>query len=313
MAIVALVAGLAAATLAPRPAAALDTTKLFASVVAVIPHWKERPVRNGHVLAPEGSGVAVLPGGWLATNVHVVRDADTATLRFASGRLANAEVVARDPRTDLALLHTDAQLPPVEIASPPTVGGKVCAVGNYFGQGISVTCGVVSALRRTHTGFNPIEDFIQTDASVNPGGSGGALVDSDGRFVGLLAAIFTKNSDADIGMNFASSAALVMRVVRDLKADGTVHWADPGLTVTDLSRPELFHGTGARIDEVAKDGPAFAAGLDAGDVVTRIGDRPVDTAADADTAFALARPGDTVEVTARRGDATRTVKLTLAP
>lgn len=303
----------ALAVLAPRPATAFDETRLFASVVAVIPHWKTPPVRNGHVLAPEGSGVAVLPGGWLATNVHVVRDADTAVLRFASGRLAQATVVARDARTDIALLHTDTKLPPVETAPPPPVGGKVCAVGNYFGQGISVTCGVVSALRRTDTGFNPIEDFIQTDASVNPGGSGGALVDAQGRFVGLLAAIFTKNSDADIGMNFASSAALVMRVITDLKADGKVRWADPGMRFQNLTRAERFHETGARVAEVAKDGPALAAGIEAGDVIQRIGTRPIDTAADARTAFALKRPGDRVEVVALRGKERRTATVTVGP
>lgn len=295
----------------PRPAAAYEADELFASVVAVIPHWKTRPQQDGHLLAPEGTAVAVLDGGWLATNVHVVRDADRATLRFASGRLAKAEVVARDPRTDLALLKTDVEIPAVDPAAPPELGERACAVGNYFGQGLSVTCGVVSALGRTATGFNPIEDFIQTDATVNPGGSGGALVDSEGRFIGLVSAIFTKSSDADIGMNFATSATLTMRVVEDLKNHGEVRWGEPGMELQDLTEGERFQGTGARVAEVAPKGPALAAGIEAGDVVVEIDDRPVHTAADARTALALKRPGDIVQVVFHRAQQLSTVELIL--
>lgn len=308
LAIVAVAAALAAV---PRSAAAFEADELFAPVVAVIPDWKTRPQQGGHLLAPEGTAVAVLKGGLLATNVHVVRDAETATLRFASGRLARAEVVARDARTDLALLKTDVEIAPVDVAEPPVLGGRVCAVGNYFGQGLSVTCGVVSAVRRTATGFNAIEDFIQTDATVNPGGSGGALVDGDGRFVGLVSAIFTKSSDADIGMNFAASAELVLRVAEDLAAHGAVRWGDAGMVFEDLSTPELFQDTGARVAEVTADGPALAAGVDAGDVVVEIDDRPIHTAADARTALALKRPGEPVEVVFHRAQQLTTVELIL--
>src|SRR5690606_40595555 len=131
------------------------------------------------------------------------------SVRLPDGHHVPAEVVGRDAATDLALLRVEAELPPLPLAPDPALGAPVCAVGNQFGLDLSVTCGVVSALHRAGTGFNPVEDFVQTDAVVNPGASGGALVDGEGRLVGLLSAIFTMESDANIGVNFAASAALV--------------------------------------------------------------------------------------------------------
>ena len=145
-----------------------------------------------------------------------------------------AEIIGRDPLTDIALLKIDMDLPLLIPGPEPALGDKVCALGNPSGLGLSLSCGVVSALHRTGTGFNPMEDFIQTDAAVNPGGSGGALLDGDDRLVGLVSAIFTKDSDANIGVNFAASHALVMRVTEDLAAHGRVIRGKSGLRVEDL-------------------------------------------------------------------------------
>ena len=193
-------------------------SKIMNSVVAVIPARPGQTPRGGTGTrdAPEGTAGAVFDGGYLVTNAHVLGRAAKADIRLANGRLVAVEIVGRDLRTDLALLKATMEFPVPQTASAPKLGGRVCAIGNQFGLGLSVTCGVVSARRRTSIGFNPIEDFVQTDASVNPGGSGGALVDGEGRLVGIVSAIFTKKSDADIGVNFAAAMGLVRRLVDDL-------------------------------------------------------------------------------------------------
>lgn len=217
----------AALIFSPPPAKGADGIDPIAiagavkSVVVVLPTW--RNVRPGFAprtadgrMTPEGSGVAVLPGGYVATNDHVLGDAVAVRLRLADGRTVPAEIVGRHKATDIALLKSTIDLPPAKAGPEPNLAAPVCAIGNPFGRGLSVSCGVVSATGRANAGFNEIEDFIQTDAAVNPGGSGGALVDGQGRLVGLVSAIFAQGSDANIGVNFATSRLLLDRVVRDL-------------------------------------------------------------------------------------------------
>jgi S1-C subfamily serine protease len=116
-----------------------------------------------------------------------------------------------DTDSDIAILSIGSKLTSLPLTDIPfSPGEHVCAVANPFGLGISMSCGVISGLNRTDIGFNVIEDFIQTDAAVNPGSSGGALVNSDGRLLGMIAAIFTKEADIDAGVNFAISASLLM-------------------------------------------------------------------------------------------------------
>lgn len=292
---------LAAVTL-PQSARAFEPAVLE-SVVSVLPLWPgygQGGQRGGHTQEPEGSAVAVAPGGLLATALHIVDRAVEITVRLPDGRLQAAELVGTDPATDLALLKIETPLPPLPWAPPPALGAPVCAVGNQFGLGLSVTCGVVSALHRTDVGFNPVEDFIQTDATTNPGASGGALVDAEGRLVGLLSAIFTKDSDADIGVNFAASAALVRRVVEDLAAQGRVTRPEAGLQLADLPRQVRFRETGALVLALDPDGPAARAGLRSHDLIVSLAGRPIRTARDAMTAIALQRPGARVPVTLRR-------------
>ncbi len=314
----ALACGLAVGLLAGRllsPPSQGFQAKAMGSVVSVLPTWPgygQGGTASGRARgqAPEGSAVAVAPGGLLATALHVVERAVEITVRLPDGRLQAAELVGRDPATDLALLQIEEALPPLPWAPPPALGAPVCAVGNQFGLGLSVTCGVVSALRRTDVGFNPIEDFIQTDATANPGASGGALVDSEGRLVGLLSAIFTKDSDADIGVNFAVSAALLRRVAEDLAAGGRVIRPDAGLQLADLPRAERFRETGTRVFALTPGGPAEEAGLRDGDLIVALAGRPIRSTRDAKTAIALQRPGDDLAVTLRRGG--ETLELTLS-
>ncbi|MFQ5764089.1 MAG: S1C family serine protease [Rhodospirillales bacterium] len=298
-------------------AAASFPTEVMASVVSLLPDWPGFSSggrgADGRPKNPEGTAVAVLPGGYLATNVHVIGRAETIRIRLEDGRIMPAEIVGRDPLTDIALVKAPMDLPVPPVGPEPGLGDRVCAIGNQFGLGLSVTCGVVSALHRTGTGFNSIEDFIQTDAVVNPGGSGGLLVDGGGRMVGLVSAIFTKDSDANIGVNFASSITLVLRVVRDLKDHGRVLRGELGFGVRDLTENERRTLSGAAIDRVARGGPALEAGLEVGDVVTAVGDRPIRRASDLPSAAHMNRPGQAFSITIVRAGVRRQITLTPAP
>lgn len=295
---------LAVLLLVLRPALAFDPAVLD-SVVSVLPHWPGYDggrVPAAHADEPEGSGVAVRPGGYVATALHVVAKADRIMVRLHDGLKVPAKLVGRDRSTDLALLHIPRDLPVLRAGPPPALGAPVCAVGNPFGLDLSVSCGVVSATGRSGIGFNAIEDFLQTDAAVNPGASGGALVDGQGRLVGLLSAIFTKESDSDIGVNFAVSLRLLDRVVDDLRARGKVDWPVPGFALIDLRPEEDTRLTGARVLEVEAGSAAHRAGLRQGDVVTHAEGRPLRGVDEAMAAWYMKRRGETLQLSLRRGE-----------
>lgn len=270
---------------------------ILKSVVSLLPQW---PGSGYRPKEPEGTAVAVFPGGYLATNDHIIGPAKIIRIRMEDGRILPAEIIGRDPMTDLALVKAPIDLPVPTIGPEPKLGERVCAVGNQFGLGLSVTCGVVSATRRTGTGFNPIEDFIQTDAVINPGGSGGALVDGDGRLVGLVSAIFTKDSDANIGVNFASSMRLVKRVARDLKDRGRVVRQKSGLIVRNLTLDEQREGAGAYVQAVQPNSPAAGTGIQVGDIITMIGDWTVHKTNDLATAVFFIGPGGKARIEYKR-------------
>ena len=298
------------------PAAAFESRSLD-SVVSLLPLWPGHQ-RGGEAgtppgSAPEASAVAVLPGGYLATALHTVDRASDIMVRLRDGRRLPASFVAGDPATDLALLKIAEDIPVLETAPPPPLGHRVCAIGNQFGLDLSVTCGVVSATERNGTGFNPIEDFIQTDATINPGASGGALVDDEGRLVGLISAIFTKESDANIGVNFAVSSALLTRVVEDLAAHGRVLRASPGFRIARLSPEEAAATPGLHIDRLDSAGPAAAAGLKAGDLLVAVGDREVRKPGDLAAAIYLSRPGESLRVTVLRDGQSQEIAWQLPP
>jgi S1-C subfamily serine protease len=265
--------------------------RVLDSVVSVLPLWPGEKLGGTPGTppgsAPEATAVAVLPGGLLATALHVVDRAEEITVRLADGRRAGAELVAGDRASDIALLRIPIDLPALEIAPEPALGAPVCAVGNAFGLDLSVTCGVVSATRRSGVGFNPVEDFIQTDASVNPGASGGALVDGEGMLVGLLSAIFTKEADADIGRS--------------------------GFRVEDLNPAQASQDVGVRVVAVTPGGAGEAAGLAEGDLVTAIAGRRMRNASDATAAIQLQRPGDRIALQVLRAGALETLALALPP
>ena len=306
-----LAAGFAAVCVFSGPSRAGDSTvSALESVVSLLPEW---PGSGTRPKEPEGTAVAIMPGGYLATNDHVIGHAKKIKIRLADGRVLPADIVGRDTFTDIALIKAVHDFPVLPIGGVPGLGQSVCAIGNQFGMGLSMTCGVASALHRTGTGFNEIEDFIQTDAVVNPGGSGGALIDGQGRLIGLVSAIFTKDSDANIGVNFAASMKLVMRVARDLKQYGRVIRGKPGFGVRDLSLTERRTGAGAAIDRMDRGGAAIEAGLEVGDVIVKISKRTIKKASDVPSVIHMARPGDPIEVIFLRSGQRQTVTLRLKP
>ena len=297
-----LLAGLAFA--APVTVQSQEPAKLEAaraSVVSVLPVW---PGQAPNADEPEGSGVVVGDGRRVVTADHVLGPGalpELVLVRDSDGVIHKAKVLHRDKLSDVAVLEVDAGLQPAPRRPEAVkVGQEVCAIGNAFGLDLSVTCGHVSAVHRTGVGFNAVEDFIQTDAAVNPGMSGGALVDSDGRLVGMLSAIFTKQADANIGVNFAVHMELVDAVV------GAAETGRPLLPFKTgvLARPVPPNGeTGRQGLLVVKVVPASAAeagGVKAGDLIYFAGDRRVRKMADWVSVMAQTGPGETVEVAGER-------------
>lgn len=293
-----------AMALSVKPGQALPSDTLQ-SVVSVLPVWPGKPVREGELpnqAAPEGSGIAIAEGGLIVTALHVVQPAERIDVRLADGRLLPATLIGQDEASDIALLRVDADLPLLDKATRPDLADPVCLIGNAFGLGLSVSCGVVSALDTSNAGFNPVEDFVQTDAAANPGSSGGALVDGDGRLVGMMSAIFASEGNANIGVNFAVSTPLLNRIVEDLTDDGEVDYVQPGWRLVTLPRAEKKNVVGARVVEVDKTGAAIQAGIAVDDVITMIGDRRIRGPRDAVGALALIKHGQSVSVVfAREG------------
>jgi S1-C subfamily serine protease len=187
------------------------------SVVVIEPTWPgyNRPGFGAPPgTAPAGTGIFIGTGdrsNHLVTAAHVIARATEIEIVTEDGMRHAAAVIAVDNQRDIAILETKLKRRPITLRlTDPAIGEHGCAIGNSFGLGLSISCGVVSAIHRRQVGFNPIEDFVQTDAAINPGGSGGALVDADGRLIGMIDGIFTKEADIDAGVNFAVSVPLLI-------------------------------------------------------------------------------------------------------
>jgi serine protease DegQ len=228
-----------------------------------------------------GSGVIVSSEGYVLTNNHVIEGADNIQLVLADGRRLRASVRGSDPESDLAVLKADgSNLPAITLGSLDNVqvGDSVLALGNPFGFGNTVTHGIISALGRNHLGINRFEDFIQTDAAVNPGNSGGALVDSGGNLIGVNSAIFSQSGGSQ-GIGFAIPVSLARNVLEQIIRDGEVTRGWLGIEPQELT-PEIVAALslqnvdGVLIRGVLKDGPADRAGLQVRDVVQEIDGKP---------------------------------------
>ena len=255
------------------------------AVVSVLPEWAGRPPSAEE---PEGSGVVVADGRQVLTADHILGNPVGVRIRTVEGVIRAARIIARDGATDLALLAVDTPLPALRFGDEVAIGDPVCALGNAFGLGVSATCGTVSAVKRSGTGFNAIEDFIQTDAAVNPGMSGGALINRDGNLVGVLSAIFTKRSDANIGINFAVSARLAQIALARLRSRTDTSW--PALDARLAPHPPrgAIGRLGAAVVDITPGSAAAGSGLKSADVIIEAGGRRVRGPDDVVAAFALA-------------------------
>ncbi len=291
-------------------------------------YFGERPSReNPHQGAPSrssGSGVLISDDGYIVTNNHVIEDASNIEVTLNDNRLYEAELIGTDPTTDLALLKVnDTGLPHVSFGDSDNikVGEWVLAVGNPFGTLTStVTAGIVSAKARNinilrDRNGQQIEAFIQTDAAVNRGNSGGALVNLRGELVGINTAIATQTGSY-AGYSFAVPATLVQKVMNDLLEFGTVQRALLGIAIRDvnakLSRDkDLAVVSGVFVDRVPREGAAFEAGMEPGDVIVAIDERQVKNVAQLQELVARNRPGDEVKVTYWRDGETNEVDIVL--
>lgn len=295
--------------LAPGEAAARSLDEALRSVVSVLPEW---PASIRRTREPEGSGVVVFDGRTILTAAHVVNKALSVRVRTSDGEILPASIRGRDLATDLAVLTVETALAPIAAQRAESqLGDKVCAIGNALGQGLSVTCGVVSGLHRAGVGFNPIEDFVQTDAAVNPGASGGALLNAEGELVGLLSAILNFNDmpDANVGMNFAVSAPLALNVARQLRDNGRVRRPISGLRLVQVPGESETGRLGARVMSVRPGALGDKAGFKTGDVIFRAGARRVRKPADFASAMAELLSVDALEVEIERDGAARTLRI----
>ena len=243
--------------------------------------------QNRRVQQALGSGVIVDPSGLVVTNQHVIEGMTDVRIALADKREFEAEIVLRDPRTDLAVLRIKggADFPVLELGDSDAleVGDFVIAIGDPFGVGQTVTQGIVSALARTQIGSSDYGFFIQTDAAINPGNSGGALVDLDGRLVGINSMIYSR-SGGSMGLGFAIPVNMVKSVAAAAKHGGKIvkrPWL--GATLQTLSKDiadtlGLQRPAGALVVEVAAKGPAAEAGLKRGDLIESVDGLSVDDA-----------------------------------
>lgn len=261
-----------------------------------------------------GSGVIVSEDGYTLTNNHVIRDAAGIRVQLADGRIADPVIVGTDRDTDLAVLKIELdRLPVMPLGRSDTlaVGDVVLAIGNSFGLSQTVTQGIVSATGRGQLGVSTFENFIQTDAAINFGNSGGALVDTQGRMIGLNTAGLSQRLLPELpeGIGFAIPVNLAAGVLEQIVDHGRVirGWLGAGFQNLTIQRAEMLgvpDASGIEVTRIIADSPAMGAGLRVGDVLTHFDGRPVYYAQDALNHIAGTPPGEVISVRAlRAGDA----------
>lgn len=273
---------------------------------------RQRPRRSRSA----GSGVIVdAERGYLLTNQHVVAEASQIIVTLTDRRVVEAELVGADPETDIALLKIDADkltAMPLADSDALEVGDYVVAIGNPFGLGQTVTAGIVSAVGRSGLGIESYEDFIQTDAAINFGNSGGALINLEGELVGINTAIL--GARGNIGIGFAIPIKMARRIMDQLLTHGTMQRGRIGVQIQDLT-PDLAealgttHQKGAVVAQVIPGTPAEEAGIEAGDVVVEMNGEAVVGSADLRNKVGLLRVGDAVRLTVIRDGEPLTVDL----
>ena len=278
------------------------------------------PQQGGtHVVHALGSGFIVDAQGHVVTNDHVVKDATDIEVTLADGRKMPAKVVGVDPKTDLAVLQVKSATPLPHLAlgdsAAARVGDWVVAVGNPFGLGGTVTAGILSA-RGRHIGEGPYDDFLQIDAPINRGNSGGPLFAQDGTVIGVNTAIYSP-SGGSVGIGFAIPSNVVKQVVGQLETNGKVERGWLGVAAQSVSPAmakalDLPGATGALVAEVQTGSPAASAGIQPGDVITRIGSQAVQDPRALAQMVAALHAGSDQAMTVRRDGQDKTLTVAVA-
>jgi serine protease Do len=284
--------------------------RVLPGVVLIESQGREKKTAGEDTDPGFGSGVLIDPSGVILTNNHVVNDLDAVEVTLHDGRKFTTADIRRDPKSDVALIKIESKepLPVVEFGDSDAmeVGDRVLAVGAPFGLLESVTGGIVSAKGRKGLKLNQVEDFIQTDAAVNSGNSGGALVNMGGKVIGLTAAIKTRTGGFQ-GIGLAVSSNLAKRVGADLLKNGGARRAAIGVSVRDLdeeaARKAGYKGIAgaAVVTRVADGSPAAKAGVLPGDVITKVGDQQVRDRQEFAKVVSTLPAGQTVDVLLWRG------------
>ena len=254
-----------------------------------------------------GSGVIVSHEGYILTNNHVVEGADEIEVVLTDGRKAPAQVVGLDPETDLAVIKVKLDKLPVIVlgqSEQARVGDAVLAIGNPFGVGQTVTMGIISALGRNNLHINSFENFIQTDAAINFGNSGGALVDTRGNLIGINTAIYSQ-SGGSVGIGFAIPVSTTKTVMEAIIKNGHVVRGWIGVETQDITKElaesfGLQRSTGAIIAGVVRGGPADKAGIKPGDILLTVDGKPVGDTTEMLNLIAQLPPGEKAKMTVLR-------------
>jgi serine protease DegS len=264
-----------------------------------------------------GSGVIVDAAGTIVTNQHVIAAADSIRVQLADGRIADAAIVGQDPDTDLAILHlTMDKLPVMPVGRSDTlrVGDIVLAIGNPYGLSQTVTQGIVSATGRGQLGLATFENFIQTDAAINLGNSGGALIDAHGDLVGINTAVLNRAYGGPEGIGFAIPVNLVRGVMEQILKGGHVVRGWLGFVPQDLSDDQatqlgIAAGGGVTVVNILVKSPAFEAGVRPGDLITGLQGEAVRNSQDLISRVAALPPGAVVALEGRHGREPYKLKL----
>lgn len=268
-----------------------------------------------------GSGVIMNQKGYLLTNKHVINDAEQIIVALQDGRVYEAQLVGSDSLTDLAVLKIEASnLPviPINLKRAPHIGDIVMAIGNPYNLGQTVTQGIISALGRVGLSPSGRQNFLQTDASINRGNSGGALINSLGELVGINTLSFDKSNNGETpeGIGFAIPSALAIKVMNKLIRDGRVIRGYIGISGREAAP---LHSTAANMDriqgiivnEVTSGGPAAAAGIQVNDVILNVNNKPAVSAIETMDQVAEIRPGSVIPVVIMRNGTKLTVQVTI--
>ena len=279
--------------------------------------FNERPLRDERQ-SSLGSGVIVSPEGYILTNNHVIAAADEIEVVLADGRKAPAKVVGTDPETDLAVIRIAASNLPVIVlghAEQARVGDVVLAIGNPFGVGQTVTMGIISAVGRNNLHINQFENFIQTDAAINFGNSGGALIDTSGNLIGINTAIYSQTGGS-VGIGFAIPVTTAKSVMEAIITSGQVVRGWIGIESQDIT-PELADSfglgrqSGAIIAGVVRNGPADRAGMRPGDILLAVQGKLVGDTRQMLALIAQLAPGATAKMTVMRKNRQSTLDVTV--